>query len=227
MGKSICAALLGLFLCSGCAFVAGVDDTFAPAGRSGVDASDWRTAKVYFRGFANQSVTGRSTTVASGGGVTVTASSETVGTSHEVPDWILDAAASSFPFASISPTLNMGSAPTYILEGSLKFVWDTQWWSWVQLIDIWIHAFFAPTLGRYLDMNFNLALYDADHTVIRRWTGKRVIKYVGQVWWLFSHGGADASGFEEDYQQCLRDEFTKVGEDMRQLVAASGAGGGR
>jgi hypothetical protein len=217
---SLATALLVL-LAPGCAFVSGVDEQFEASGPPQVSTSGWRQAKVYFRHFENQSVTARSTAYAvSSTGGSATASGYTVGTTTEIPSWILDAAATALPFQSITPTLGLGKEPpTYILEGSLTFEWKTPWWTWVQLIDIWIHAFAFPSLGRHLDMGFELALYDADHALIRRWSGRRVIKYVGQVWWLINHGGAGDSGFEEDYQRFLKDELAKVGQDMRGLGA--------
>lgn len=208
--------VLGL---QGCAFTSGIDETLVRTGDRPLEARLVQS-KAWFRRFTNKSVVAREqATAVSSTGATASAVSETVGETSEVPTWILEAAQTALPFRAISPVTGMGSAPDYILEGSLDYDWNTRWWTWVQGLDIWLHAWLFPTCGRYLELDFSLSLYDSDHQLLRKWVGHRTVKYVGQVWWLFNHGGAYGAGFEEGYEQYLKEVFPRIGAELRAELA--------
>lgn len=208
-------------LTTGCGIKSGVVDTVTPSEGRDHDASHWAQSKVLFRAFEHQGVVATSTAVASGPGGTATAHGETVGKSESVPIWILHEAQQSFPFEAITNLAGVGAPPEYILEGSLGYAWRTPWWTWVQLVDLWVHAWFIPTLGRHLILEFRLNLYDNNHRMLRSWKAERKVKYMSDIWWAIGHGGSGGSGFEKEYRAYLHDIFEQIGNDMREQIRAT------
>lgn len=205
----VVAAALACLLLSGCGIHYGNDDAWEVSTKP-VQATSFKQEKAYFRAFEAWTRSRR----ISGGGV----SGQAIGLTSTVSPQILDAARAGLPFA-VSTAAHMGKRPKYMLTGGLTFAWRMPWWTWLQLLDLWIHAWFVPTLGRHLDMVFTLTLSDAEGRLIRKWTGRRAAKYVGDVWWMIFHGGSGGFGHEEGYTEFLRDAFAHVGEDLRRLEA--------
>ncbi len=192
--------LLALFFFTGCAIHSGGQ---LEVDRSGPELtqSDWSDKRLWVRTFEHKAVSDVSSVYATGSGGTVSGLGVTRTTYSAPPRYLISAIEDAGIFKSVTPTIQMGSEPDLILEGSVTVECETPWWTWAQLVDLWIHAWFFPTLGRNWETVGEFSLYDKEHVLIHRWKFRLKDEYVSSIWWMFSHGGADDKGFDVECQK--------------------------
>ena len=116
-------------------------------------------------------------------------------------------------FGVVTPVAALGKKPDLILEGKINTSWQTPWWSWVQLADLWVHTWFVPTLGRNHVINGEVHLYDAEYQRLHTWKFHYEKKYSGLIWWAWTHGGAYDTGSEAEIQpEAVQWVFNKIKE---------------
>ena len=76
-----------------------------------------------------------------------------------------------------------------LVEISMNSRYDIPWWNWVQLIDIWTHTLFFPTLGADAVTDVEISVYDLDHTLLRRWSYHHAHTYIAWIWFFIEEGG--------------------------------------
>lgn len=191
--------LASLCFCTGCAIHSNGKLEVTEYGPS-LEGVDLRGKKLWVRTFEHTGVSDVSSVWATGSAGTIGGTGVTRTKSNAPPRMLLGALEETGLFRSVTPTVHMGSEPDLILEGSVSVDCSTPWWSWVQLVDLWIHAWFFPTLGRNWETVGEISLYDKEHILLHRWKFRQVDEYVSNVWWMFSHGGADDKGFDVECQ---------------------------
>lgn len=221
LASAVRAISASVVLCaSGCAWNIGHEDvSFEATSPRPVDASDFASAKVAFQRFSTvRTISTTTATARSTSGHTASAVATTVAVEDHPQPWVTSAAQRSLPFDAISTFDGLGRAPTYVLEGSLVASWSVPWWTWVQLLDLWLHALFMPTLGSHLELSFELNLFDADQRLVRAWTGERTVTYLGEFVW-FTSMRTYGYGPDGAYEKFLADMFDEVGADLRACIA--------
>lgn len=188
-----------LLFCTGCTIHSGGVLEIEESGPSLVE-DDWSNKRVWFRTFEHTDVAGVSTVYASGPGGTASAIGVTRGKYREPPQFLVRAIEDTGIFKSVTPTIYTGTEPDLILEGSVTVDCETPGWTWIQLVDLWIHAWFFPTLGRNWTTEGEFSLYDRDHVLLHRWKFRCEDSYMATVWWMIGHGGADDTGFDVERQ---------------------------
>jgi len=177
---------------------------------------DFKTGRVWVRSFAHTqigsvasfNVTGTYGISASGIGVS---RENIVAPSQEIISIIRN----SGTFESVTPI--EGSVPyNLILEGSVSAYWQTPWWTWVQFLDLAIHAWFLPTLGRDLICKVEINIYDKNYNPIYSASVNYKKKYISMIWWGISHGGAyDIGSDVASQKEVLEYTFAKIKDDLK------------
>jgi hypothetical protein len=63
-----------------------------------------------------------------------------------------------------------------------------------------LHAWIFPTIGRTLQGEAEIRLYDTQRHLINKWTIQYSKHYVGQIWWAIRHGGKGDTGYDVAFQ---------------------------
>jgi len=166
--------------------------------------------RLWVRSFGHSAVTGVTTAyVVGSGGHSASGIAVSRGKFTDAPPTLLRALEENGVFKSVTPTMEIGSKPDLILEGNVSTNSHTPWWTWVQWIDLLIHAYIFPTLGRDWVTEGEMALYDQEHALLHRWKFKKEDSYISTIWWGIGHGGAGDTGFDVELQNEALSEITK------------------
>ena len=168
VGARIVLPLMMLFFFTGCAIHSGGQ---LEVDRSGPELTqdDWSGKRLWVRTFEHTGVSDVSSVYATGSAGTVAGTGVTRSTYRLPPRYLISAIEDTGIFRSVTPTVHLGSEPDLILEGSVSVECETPWWTWVQLADLWIHAWFFPTLGRNWETVGEFSLYDKELVLLHRW----------------------------------------------------------
>jgi|GEM_PF-3152158 len=216
MGARLVLPLVALFFVTGCAIHSNGQLEVNRSG-PGLTQEDWNGKRLWVRTFEHTGISDVSSVYVTGSGGSAGGTGVTRSTYTAPPRYLISAIEDAGIFKSVTPTIHMGSEPDLILEGSVSVECNTPWWTWVQLADLWIHAWFFPTLGRNWETVGEFSLYDKEHVLLHRWKFRLKDEYVSSIWWMFSHGGADDKGFDVE---CQKEAICKaVGEIFTQLPA--------
>lgn len=196
----LAALAAGVLATSGCGVHYGTYDTWAP--RTALEAQPWSEHTAYFHSFERMDVVDQSAGV------------QAVALTSEITPWVLEAAQQALPFHALSRSPDLATPPEFVLQGTLSYEWAFPWWTMVQLVDLWIHGMIgAPTLGKRLDMRFELRLFDKEFRLLHMWTAERSKGYLGNVWWMILRG---TSRLQQDQMEFVRDALEQVGVDLRE-----------
>jgi hypothetical protein len=185
--------------------------TVRPDGQA-LPAVDWSKEKCYFRKWGRIENLSTTTASVSGWGGTATGFAITRGKKEEPSLEICDIARQELPFDLVTPILGTGPVPGYYLEGSFSFFggkWP--WWSWLQGLDLWVHALLFPTIGDSDGVELKLSLLDSEGRLLRHWEVRWVHHWVG---WLLSGGGYPI----ETREKLTQELFARAGKDMREAT---------
>nr|NQU94145.1 hypothetical protein [Bacteroidota bacterium] len=210
--------IIGLLLISSCGFQTGIVSEFK-GDVIDENQTNFKYGRAWVRSFKHEnigSVTSMYATNAYGGaasGVAVERNS-TERPSHE----IISVVRNSGVFESVTPV------PTeipydFIIEGAIDAKWKDPWWNWPQLITLWIHTWILPTLGRNLVCETEIVVLDKNYNPVYSATVNYTKKYIAQIWWHFSHGGAfDEGSNVKVYEEALEYTFNQIRADMAQAL---------
>ncbi len=199
-----------VLLLSSCAIKRGMEKNF----QSEVideEKTNFRTGHVWVRAFQHKTI-GSITTMESTYG-----SGLAVGKDYrEQPSRVvMSAIRNSGIFESVAP-IETEKPHDFILEGAIAADWTTPWWTWVQFIDIAIHAWFFPTLGRDLECSVEINVYDPNYEPVYITTVDYKKKYLCTVWWGMTHGGSYDYGTDVEVQKEVLDyAFSQIKNDLQ------------
>lgn len=210
-------AMLTLLLVSGCGFQTSMKKEFITTAVGRTPTKPLKESKLWIRSFTHKRVSEVSSAFVAGPRGSASGIAVTRSTADEAPYYVVQAAQRMGVFGSVTP-IALGEPCDLILEGSVDASWNTPWWTWVQLLDVWVHAWFLPTLGRSLDATVELRLFDKEYQFIRSWRVNYRKKYIGQIWWMWGHGGAYDLGKDVQMQQeVIEYAFEQLRPQLNQL----------
>ena len=221
--RAVCMALAAtlVLVAAGCAFHTGTETEFNGSGKP-LRAADLAGKKVWVRSFSHSAVTGVSTAYATGSGGTASGVGVTRSTFRQAPQFVINALQDAELFDSVTPVGNLGKKPDLLLEGRMNCRWRMPWWTWVQLADLWIHAWLFPTLGRDHIVDGEIHLYDTEYRRLHTWSYQYTKRWCGNIWWAMSHGGAYDTGSEGEIQpEVAQWIFDQVRKDIGAGVAGT------
>lgn len=203
----------GLIFISSCAIQTGLVTDFQ---NKVIDEKQtaFKGARIWVRSFAHKQIGSVTTMYASGAGGS--ASGLAVGRNIiESPTQdIIAIIRNSGIFESVTP-LETDTSYNLILEGSIDTKWKMPWWNYPQLIDIWIHAWIFPTLGRHLICKAEINIYDKKYNPVYSASVNYTKKYVGHLWWMITHGGNyDLGSDVEAQKEVLEYTFAQIKNEM-------------
>ena len=143
---------------------------------------------LYVRSFEHKEITDITTIYVIGARHSAGGLAVTTGKSETTPLWFVRSLEDTNIFSSVIPSTENGSSANYVLEGYAYSYTDDPFWTYLQLIDLWIHAWFFPTMGRDWITKGEFSLYDRKRTLLHRWKFENDEKYMGTVWWMIEHG---------------------------------------
>jgi hypothetical protein len=201
----------------GCGFQTGTFKEFTTTAVGRDPTKALSESKVWIRSFSHRKVTGVSSAFAVGTGGSASGISVTRSTFDEAPPFVVEAVQRLGVFATVTP-VQLGAPCDLILEGNVEAKWEVPWWTLVQLVDLWVHAWFLPTLGKSLNATAEVRLYDLEYRLLRAWTVTYRKSYVGDIWWAMTHGGAYDIGHDVAMQREVVDyAFSEIRPQLEAL----------
>jgi hypothetical protein len=209
--------LILLVTASGCAIRAGTEKQLTERGKK-ICCADLAGKRIWFRRFDHQRVSDVSHAFATGSGGSASGTSVTTSAYSEVPPFVLTKAQETDLFEQVSP-FQGDTKPPLILEGSMHQEMDTPWWTWVQALDLLVHAWVFPTLGKEAVFEGEIRLYDGDYKLLHTWTYRYEQTYLSVIWW----GGAEqyAEKLQSLQPEVAQWVFDEIGKRMSQTPAAA------
>jgi hypothetical protein len=198
-----------IFLLSGCAFNTGIKREFSSANKH--RDMNLNLGRVWIRSFDHVKIGSVVTAQAVGSGGSATGYAVSREQSSQVPTFLLHIVENSGIFKSVTPEM-IGDQPDFILEGTIAASWETPWWTWIQAIDLWLHAWLAPTIGSELHAIAEIRIYNDNREFLSSWSVRYTKKFVSDVWWALSNETLDVTIQQEVMQymfDSIADDLTK------------------
>jgi len=203
-----------VFLC-GCSFQTGSFQKIESDKTDRVINLPIEKGRVWFRSFGHKRIGSVTTSYAVGSGGSASGITVNRWNVKETPEFVISIVRETDIFESVTP-LNIGATPDFILEGSIKVEWEDPWWTTAQVIDLMIHAWIFPTLGRDLVATSEIRLYNNEYNLLYSWSVEYTKSYMGDIWWGMSHGGAYDQGADVEFQkEVMEYAFNEIKAELK------------
>jgi len=175
----------------------------------------FNTGRVWVRSFSHTDIGSVTSLYATGSGGSASGLSVSRQKSDAPSSQIISTISKSGVFESVTP-IETDIPHDFILEGAIGAHWKEPWWSWVQMIDLCIHAWFFPTMGRNLVTKTEIKVFDRNFNPIYEASVGYTKKYMCHLWWMITHGGAyDVGSDVEVQQEVLQYAFSNIKDDLK------------